>query len=383
MTERNVIGCMTGTSMDAIDVALVTMHGEGLCLRAFVRRCLSYPLGALSQPLREFAAGEPASAAQIVRLADGLAHRHVAALRTLIRNEPVDLIAVHGQTVLHAPPLSWQLLSPAPIAEAFGTPVVCDFRAADLAAGGQGAPITPLADYVLFRDASETRAVINLGGFANYTLLPRQQAGAAASQNDAVNGIRGADICVCNQLLDAVARNLFGEMLDQHGQHAAEGQVHSGLRDSLVRLLRGQANEGRSLGTGDELGDWIEQHRAGHRAEDLARSTCEALAMTIAGVVNDTVQSVGLDGINRILVGGGGVKNRVLFDAMKRYAKAITQPTDAFGVPASHREAAAMAVLGVLCQDAVPITLPQVTGARDSAPVAGSWTIPDRRSTVD
>ena len=171
MASRRIVGCMTGTSMDAIDVALVAVDGHGLGMRASVQRCATHPLGSLAGPLRRLSFLEPASAGQIATLARDLALCHVTARGKLVRDEPIDLIAVHGQTIFHAPPVSWQLLAPAPIAEAFRVPVVFDLRAADLAAGGQGAPITPLADFVLFRDDAETRAIVNLGGFANYTIL--------------------------------------------------------------------------------------------------------------------------------------------------------------------------------------------------------------------
>lgn len=133
---------MTGTSLDSLDVALVEIHGTGLELRADVVRCLTRPLGSLTGPLRALAAQQPATAGRISTLARELATLHVYALHELVGEEPVDLIAVHGQTVFHHPPASWQLINPAPIAQALRTPVVFDLRAADLAAGGQGAPIT-------------------------------------------------------------------------------------------------------------------------------------------------------------------------------------------------------------------------------------------------
>jgi anhydro-N-acetylmuramic acid kinase len=376
MPSRNVVGCMTGTSMDAIDAALVTVHGAGLQMRVAVRRCATQPLGSLVAPLHQLASLEPMSAGRIAKLARDLAFRHVTAVRKLTSQERVDLIAVHGQTVFHAPPVSWQLLVPAPIADAFQVPVVFDLRAADLAAGGQGAPITPLADYVLFRHDVETRAIVNLGGYANYTLLPGRSVLPHDAQEDWVRAIRGGDICVCNQLLDAVARDLFGQPFDEGGQLAATGEVRSDLRDSLVGLLRGQGQMGRSLGTGDELGGWIDEHRGRHPGEDLARSACEVLAIAVSDTIAEVAQRYGFSPVNRVLLAGGGLKNRVLTAAFQRHSQAEVGPTDDFGVPASHREAAAMAVLGALCQDGVPITLPHVTGVREPAPLAGAWICP-------
>lgn len=375
MTSRYVVGCMTGTSMDGIDAALVRIDGQGLAMRAEIERTASHPLGPLASPLRDLAAGTPATAANLAGLARDLALAHITAIQPLIQGKHIGLIAVHGQTVYHAPPVSWQLINPTPIADAFHSPVVFDLRAADLAAGGQGAPITPLADYVMFR-ANAARVVINLGGFANYTLLPASADPSGSDHEFAIARIRGGDICACNQLLDAIARKLFGTPYDVGGQRAAAGVAVSELRESLVAILGEQARAGRSLGTGDEVADWIDMHRASAAAENLARTASEA----IATVITDTVQAVsgghGVGPIDRILLAGGGVENSALVDALARHSRASVQRTDDFGVHARCREAAAIAVLGVLCQDRVPITLPQVTGVRQPAPVAGVWAFP-------
>lgn len=367
---------MSGTSIDALDAALVIVRGEGLGMYATVERCASRPLGPLADSLRRLAVQEPMPAGSVARVAHDLALLHVAVVRELTDEQPIDLIAVHGQTIFHAPPLSWQLLSPAPIAHVLRTPVVFDLRAADLAAGGQGAPITPLADYVLFRDQNESRAVVNLGGYCNFTLLPRSLAASTADRDAELNEIRGGDICACNQVLDLIARTLFGRPFDRDGQCARAGQMRPVARDELVERLCAQARAGRSLGTGDELTEWVERHRARFSGEDLARSACDALA----AVITDTIDTEAGDGpassVDRCLLAGGGVHNTVLVESLASRCRVPVDLTDTFGVPSRHREAAALAVLGALCQDRVPITLPNVTGVKRSAPVAGAWVYP-------
>jgi 1,6-anhydro-N-acetylmuramate kinase len=367
---------MTGTSMDALDAVLLTVEGNGLELRAALRRCLTHPLDSLAEPLRRLALSEPMPAGQTAELARDLALRHIALIRELARGEPLDLVAVHGQTIFHAPPLSWQLLAPAPIVAALQVPTVFDLRAADLAAGGEGAPITPIADYVLFRHDRQTRAIINLGGFANYTLLPARSALSADAQRHPLCAVRGGDICACNQLLDALARQLFGKPFDEDGRRAAAGRVRADVRDSLVALLRQQARAGRSLGTGDELGGWVAGRRAHHSGADLARSACEALAVVIGETIAQVADEHEVGPLHRVLLAGGGVNNPVLCAALARQARAETGPTDDCGVPAGYREAVAMAILGALSQDGVPITLPQITGVREPAPLAGAWIYP-------
>ncbi len=362
--------------MDAVDAVQVVVEGHGLGIHASVHRCATGLLGPLAGALREFAEGRPATAALVAGLAREFALRHVDVVREAAGGERIDLIAVHGQTVFHAPPISWQLLAPAPIAEALNAPVVFDLRAADLAAGGQGAPITPLADWVLFRDESETRAVVNLGGFANYTLLPAGRDRDDAALEEAVNGIRGGDICVCNLLLDAIARRWFKMPFDEGGRRAAAGEIQPYLRDALASPLSDQSLAGRSLGTGDEMIAWLDERSGTDRPEDLARSACDAVGFVIAAAVRDAARKHASMPLRRILLAGGGVHNGTLTSALQQHAEVGALSTDAFGVPVSHREAAEMAVLGALCQDRVPITLPQVTGVRAPAPVAGAWVFP-------
>jgi 1,6-anhydro-N-acetylmuramate kinase len=350
-----VVGCMTGTSLDGIDVALVRLRGHGWAMRAEHVAGASRDLGKLGPELRRLAEQEPLPAREITRLARELALVHLAAIRDLDA-ERIDLIAAHGQTVYHAPPLSWQLLNPAPIAYELGVPVVHDLRAADLALGGQGAPITPLADHVLFR-GPEPRAVVNLGGFCNITLLPGGDDGTR---------VRGGDVCACNQLLDRLARDLFDEAYDRDGERALAGTVERKALAPLAASLALQARGGRSLGTGDELGDWVARWRARCAPADLARTACAAIAQTIAKAAG---------GAKRLVLAGGGVRNRALVAELSQRAGVPVVASDRLGIPAPMREAVGMAVLGALCQDRIAITVPAITGV-ESAPIAGCWTLP-------
>ncbi|MGE3182109.1 MAG: anhydro-N-acetylmuramic acid kinase, partial [Phycisphaerae bacterium] len=194
-SERVIVGCMTGTSLDGLDLARVRVLGNGLQMSWRCEGTFSLPFGDLGQRLRRIASGQPVPAAEFTSAAAQLAELHADALRDFLDGRQADLICVHGQTVFHVPPLSLQLLQPASIAHRLKTPVVFDLRAADLAAGGQGAPITPIADFVLFR-SQHRRAIVNLGGFANFTLLPATTGAENAEQ--LLNQIDGGDICACN-----------------------------------------------------------------------------------------------------------------------------------------------------------------------------------------
>lgn len=370
---RHIIGCMTGTSIDALDVALVRVEGEGLGMRAQHLAWHSQPLGeTLTSRLRTIAEQGTVTAGEVAGVAHALSNAHVEAVRRLLAMaesagvRKVDLAAAHGQTVHHAPPLSWQLFSAAPLAHAIGAPVVFDLRAADIARGGQGAPITPIADWVFFRSPGETRAVVNLGGFCNATLLP-----AGGDGPETLGAVRGFDVCACNQLLDNLARRLLNRPYDEDGSAAMSGQVNDEALEDLGGVLASQAGSRRSLGTGDEVGEWVSRFRARISPEDLAATACEGLGQAIARRLTDADPPP-----DRILLAGGGVRNRALVRAISGWASARVETTEAHGLPPEAREAAEIAVLGALCQDRVPITLPAVTGVPEPAPVAGAWVFP-------
>ncbi len=367
---------MTGTSIDALDAALVRVTGVGPAMSARFLRAVSVPLNDGADPLaprlRALAEQRAIAARDIAALARDFALLHVSAIRQLLAqagDAPPDLIAVHGQTVFHAPPLSWQLMHPAPIAHALRVPVVFDLRAADLAAGGQGAPITPIADFILFRSAAEPRTIVNLGGFCNITVLPAVAEGGGA-ESAALDHITGADVCPCNHLLDAVARRCLNSPYDPDGRHAAAGRADSAALDDLAQRLAHIARSGRSLGTGDELTAWIDGHAPRLAGSDLSATACAAIARTIVAAAAPAPGT-------RLVLAGGSTRNLALVGAI-RAAHAAGQVclSDELGTPGAYREAAAMAVLGALCQDRVPITLARVTRVQAPAPIAGHWVLP-------
>lgn len=359
--ERMVIGCMCGTSLDAVDASLVTISGRGLEMRARVIGFASARLGSVREGLRELARGGGVTAARVAGMRRALGLVHADLVARLARGREVDLAAVHGQTVFHEPPRSWQMIDAAPIARALGRPVVADLRSADLAAGGQGAPITPLADWVLFRDREHPAAVVNLGGFCNITELP--------GPGGTVEAIGGADVCVCNQLLDHAAAVVLGRAFDDGGCVAAAGEISTGRADELRGCLQEQTRAGRSLGTGDELFSWVEREGRGLSPADLLMTICDAVGQTIVGAIA---------GAGLVILAGGGTRNATLVQRIRAHAghDAEVSLSSGHGVDPLARESAAMAVLGALSADGVAVTLPRVTGVAAPAPVAGTWTLP-------
>ncbi len=324
---------------------------------------------ALGPVLRKCADQHAMTAREIVHAMSEFALLHVAVIRECCGQRQPDLICAHGQTVFHAPPHSWQLLQPAPIARVFGCPVVSDLRAADLAAGGQGAPITPLADLVLFGDIGRKQAIVNLGGFCNITLLPAIGADQDRKWQSVQTHIAARDVCACNHVLDLIARETLGMPFDADGAVASTAATvdHDAL-EALTGLLNAQGKSNRSLGTGDELTAWLHRH-AHVPGPVLAFTACSAIARAISQACTDA---------QALVLAGGGAHNRALVNLLRERCKErgqVMTTTAEFGMAVSGREAACFAVLGALCQDGVPITLSQVTGV-NIPPVAGSWVYP-------
>ncbi|MEE8153840.1 MAG: anhydro-N-acetylmuramic acid kinase [Phycisphaerales bacterium] len=362
--QRLVVGAMTGTSIDGIDVIVAQIDGGGLGIRAELIKHLGRGLGPLANDLREAAQQTPMSAQQFAKLGLALGELHATAITELLEpNQAVDLITVHGQTIIHQPPISWQLIDPMPIAREFGCPVIYDLRQADLAAGGQGAPITPIADWILYRQAERTRAIVNLGGFCNVTIIPRDGA------PNAVALIEGFDVCACNHVLDAVAREALGEPFDKSGQAALAGQPQPPIAHELANLLGKQAKSIRSLGTSDDLVSWVASQCGRTSPQDLAASVVDGVASCIA-------QRLKTSAADEVILAGGGALNEALVKAIAAASDKPVTTSDDFGIPPTAREALAIAVLGVLCADGMPITLPQVTGCLAPAPLAGRWCLP-------
>lgn len=356
-SARMVVGCMSGTSMDAIDAALVAIDGSGLSMRAELVRSASVELP-MADEVRAFAEGRACSASDICRFARALGEAHRNVISSVLASDAADLIVMHGQTVLHTPPLSWQLMDPWPVAVEFDARVVTDLRSRSVASGGEGAPLTPLADWVLFRTTYELRTVVNLGGFVNVTRVPMDHADAGAS----LASIGGGDVGPCNLVLDRLARARLGDPFDSDGASASAGQADQGLAESIASRLA--PSNSRSLGTGDEA-EWVDDVLAPLSTPDALATACDAISRAVAGSVES----------GTAIIAGGGTRNRALVAALARHHAGAVVLSDQFGVPAQLREAMGFAVLGALAEDDVAVSLPQITGVATSGR-DGQWILP-------
>lgn len=368
-----VIGLMSGTSADAVDAALVEWP-DGPEVRPFrlLAACEEPLESALQDRIHALAAGRlpggevlRALAGLDVELADRFAAAAAAVARAAgVRLAEVDVIASHGQTVAHHPELgaSLQIGDPSRIAERTGVLTIADFRARDLAAGGEGAPLAPFFHHAVFASADEDRLALNLGGIANVTWLPR---GADPER------VVAFDVGPANALLDGVVRRLSGERYDRDGAGARRGRVDGALLAELLDddFLRrpppkSTGRERYGLAEAEALAErW---QRAGRAVDDLLATLVAFTATSVAHAVRDFCG--GADAVARVLVGGGGARNPAVMDALRgALPRAAVEPFDAAGVPADAAEAMAFSLLGRNARLGIPNHLPRCTGARRAA----------------
>lgn len=372
---RLIAGCMTGTSLDAIDAALVEIIDTGLSMRCRFMGLVSIDLGDMRQLLAELTSGKAHTPVVYARMARLLGELHKQAVTQLCAQHlpphgGLDLVVAHGQTIWHAPDesLSWQLMDPWPVVRHLRVPVLYDLRQADLIANGQGAPITPLADWVMYRDLLQLRLIVNLGGICNVTDLP-----ADCQPAD----ITGGDIGPCNLLIDGLVQRLYPQLhYDTDGQIATQGTIHPEFTTWVKASPFFSKPRPHSTGREDFNSDWLDALLT--KATTMKWSPQDIIASAVDAVADIiTTHCKKLPNNRHMILAGGGARNPVLVQRIKDRLDPGDRLSisDELGIPVAAREAIAFAVLGALSQDNVPITLPQITGAPNPGR-AGVWAYP-------
>jgi anhydro-N-acetylmuramic acid kinase len=374
-----VAGVMSGTSADGIDVALVRIApGKSQPkLALLAHEAFPYPRSLRSAVLAAMNAAS-ISTAELARLNWRLGMAYAEAVKETRRRHRVklDLIGCHGQTLYHQGramayagrrfACTWQTGEAAVIAASLGVPVVSNFRPADMLAGGQGAPLVPLLDYVMFADTRRGRVLQNIGGIANLTAIPP---GAR------VDGAIAFDTGPGNMAIDALAQELFGQPFDRNGSLAARGTV---LQPALVAQLRHpyfRLKPPRTAGREQFGREYAARflaacRRVSHSSEDALATATALTAESIARAYRRFVAARMKDSAVDYIVSGGGAKNKTL---MSMLAQRLTplgcelSTLDAFGMPASAKEAAAFALLAWQTWHRQPGNVPSATGAKRPA----------------
>lgn len=366
-----VIGLISGTSADGIDAALVDLSGQGYCFDWAFKGGLSLPYEPdVRSHILAAAAGQPLSMADLADLDDAVAQAFAAAACQLQTHYgPADLIASHGQTVFHRPPqgahlgYSLQLGRGEMIAQATDLPTISNFRRADLAAGGQGAPLVPPIDACLLSHPDHSRCIQNIGGIGNVAYL----AGGSPSET-VLPPVIGWDTGPGNSLIDIAVKLLSGGALtyDQNGAWAAQGTPCTTLVDKWLTHPFFQMPPPKS--TGREVFGWEYLKHCRQDAQALDLSDADLLATLTEFTALSIVESYRrfLPTMpDEVLLCGGGSHNTLLMQRLQTHLSPIpVTTTEVAGVPVDYKEAIAFAVLGFWRWYGVSGNLPAVTGAK-------------------
>ena len=384
-----VAGVMSGTSADGINVAIVRFEegsspDRSLRPRSRGRGRARHTLLAheefafpprVRRMILETMNAELASVADLARLNFLLGALYAEAVAKAARRHraKLDLIGCHGQTLYHqgtaAPFLgrklavTWQTGEAAVMAARLGVPVVSDFRPADMAAGGKGAPLVPFLDYFLYRDARVGRIAQNIGGIGNLTAIP-----ARATPGEIIAFDTGPG----NMVIDAVTQELFGKNYDRNGKIAAAGRAHN---DIVARLLREPFFRQRPPRTAgrEEFGReyvrrFLQLCRGASKPDVVATATALA-AQSIVDALRRFVLPKSKS-YRELIVSGGGAKNPTLMAMLRGELRPLAidlRLSDEFGIPAEAKEAIAFAVLAHETWHRRPSNVPSATGARRAA----------------
>ena len=360
-----VAGVMSGTSLDGIDVAIVEIRGRGVNQQVETIGFTSTPYSAAVRAAIVGVSDCPTHTAAVSRLNFQLAELYArAVLRAVKRFGPVELIGCHGQTIFHeGRSNTLQIGEPAVLAERTGVGVVSNFRARDIAAGGEGAPLVPFVDYLLFRHPRRCRVALNIGGIANITVIP-----AGCAPEDVVAFDTGPG----NMAIDALAREFSGgkRNCDRGGKIAASGNVNRALLDELLRDPYYRRRPPKSAGREQYGVEFVARLRqSGVPLRDLIATATVLTAATIAIAVQRAAP-----GPADLIASGGGVHNPQIMAHLAGCLPGvgISTSTD-HGVDADAKEAIAFAVLAHETWRRKPSNLPSATGAK-RAVVLGSIT---------
>lgn len=385
-SPRTVAGLMSGTSLDGVDAVLTRLDGSGTDLEieqeVFVH--VPYP-EALRELIRLNTDADSSSVQALTRLDARLAETYAEAVDRVLRKasrtlDALDLVGSHGQTVCHLPEpadcageevrATLQIGNPSMLATGLGVPVVGNFRVADLALGGQGAPLVPYFDYVAFTARDEARGLLNLGGIANLTVLPPE---------GALENVRAFDTGPANMVIDALAERLFDVPFDRNGQHATEGTPDHDLLAELLELDYFRREPPKSTGREQFGADFVDRllGAAQSRGLDASDTMATATLLTAASVYQAYAQYIRTEQpIDVLVVSGGGVHNdtlmRMLSDA---FSPIPVRPVSDYSVDTDAKEALCFAILAHETVNGTPTNLPSVTGA-SAQTLLGSISVP-------
>jgi anhydro-N-acetylmuramic acid kinase len=369
---RIAIGLMSGTSLDGVDAALIEIKGSGAGtkLKQIDFITLPFPEGFKDFVLKNSTTGS-SDVADIARLNFLVAQLYAEAVSQLCKHAGVDakevnLIGSHGQTIHHLPQkvemfgkevaATLQIGDPSVIAKLTGIITIGDFRVGDVALGGQGAPLVPYFDYLLFRSDKFSRILLNIGGIANLTYLPK---GCQAEDVIAFDTGPG------NMIVDQLMKNLYGKDFDENGSIASSGSVREDMLKFLMTddflLMPPPKSTGRER-YGKSFVESVLEKFVDYPREDIIATATEFTTSSVRKNFEEFLFQKGR--LDELYVSGGGAHNRFMMDSLRRHFSG-TEVKDAenLGTSSDAKEAICFAVLANETISGNPTNLPQVTGA--------------------
>jgi anhydro-N-acetylmuramic acid kinase len=364
--DRLIAGAMSGTSADGVDVALVAIDGRGIQMTARLVGFHHHPYPAdLRRNVFSLRGAEPVHLAELARCTREISLAYATAVKGALASggvgaSDVAAVAAHGQTMFHAPPDTMQVFDPALVAAETGCAVVSDFRRADCAAGGQGAPLVPFADFVLFHSTEIDRIVVNIGGIANVTCLFRD----APTLDRVIAYDTGPGNCISDHLIWGKHPH-HAPTFDVGGAMALRGRVSRQLFDAFRSHPYFERQGPKS--TDVPAMNAIFEQALQEKAPSLSRE--DQLATAAACTAFEIARAASISGgefRGEMIVSGGGVHNRAIMDQLRGFVgrSVAIRTTDELGVPGAAKEAIAFALLGAATLDNMPSNVPSATGAR-------------------
>lgn len=369
---RKVIGLMSGTSVDGIDAALVEITGNGrdTRLKQIDFRSTSFPAGFKEFVMKNSQIGT-SDVADIARLNFLIAQLYADAVSELclqagIRPADVDLIGSHGQTIHHLPDVAemygkkvratLQIGDPSVLAKLTGIVTIGDFRVGDVALGGQGAPLVPYFDYVLFSSKDTSRGLLNIGGIANITFL---------SKGCDADDVLAFDTGPGNMVIDQLVKRLFGKEYDIDGSIAFSGKIQGDIIDDLMKDDFIRMVPPKSTGRehyGDSFVSSLLSRYGNRKKEDLVTTLSEFTSKSVYANYLLFVKTRGE--IDELFVSGGGAHNFFIMESLRRHFAGVSvRVAEDIGISSDAKEAVCFAVLANELMSGNKTNLPSVTGA--------------------
>lgn len=370
------IGLMSGTSLDGVDAILVKIENEKYCPLKFIT--LPYDKN-FKQRILKNTSDFTAKLSEISSLNFELGYKFVKAIDLLLLNtgfkyKDIDFVASHGQTIWHDPngnkcenavPSTLQIGEPSVIAYKTGIKTISNFRTMDVAAGGEGAPLVPFSEYLLYRDSQKNIVLQNIGGISNLTFL---------SKNCSVDDVVSYDTGPGNIMIDYFVNKYFNKPYDENGEIAYKGKIIEEVLDYLKQDTFLTKNPPKSTGREQYSIEYMEKIAKQYRfdirkKEDIITTFSYYTAYAIAYHYLHFLKNIDL-----VIVNGGGAHNKYILDKIKEITNLKIITGEEFGINSDSKEALAFVVMGYQTLKEMPSNMKSVTGAKESV-ILGNITI--------